>query len=168
MPLAKIKTSPVGHGCFLFLLWIISLIHPASAAGAVEPSNIEVRLLWGTNDKVSPNPHHRSLETFLTKQLRRTLCWTNYFEVAKTNITITTGNVQTVRISKECTVKLHQSSENEFVVELYGKGKLTNRSTEKLVGEHRVVLAGDSENGSAWFVVLKNMSAPSPSKAVQR
>ena len=76
-----------------WILWCLVIgftgaFHMRAAAADVE-LKVEAQLVWGTNDKESPDPKHKQVsEEVRKKLLELPLKWTNYFEVNRKLLSI--------------------------------------------------------------------------------
>jgi hypothetical protein len=120
-----------------------------------EDLKLEVRLIWGTNDKESPNPQHKSIDTPLTRKLAKLFTWKNYFEVNRQEISLALNAAKKVKLREKCLIEVKHLGDARLEVKLYGSGKFVSRTLETIPTGDWLVLAGDSENKTAWFVVLK-------------
>lgn len=121
---------------------------------------LETRLIWGTNDKVSPDPKHKSIDTPLTRELATKFAWKNYFEVNRKEDPIPPGVNKKVELSEKCFLEVKNLGDTRLEVKLYGSGKFVSKTVETIPKGNYLVLAGDSENKTAWFVVLKTIDSP--------
>ena len=133
--------------CGLFLF-------PSGLQARAEDLKVEARLVWGTNDPKSPDSKHKALDTSLSRKLGKIFKWRNYFEVNQKEVTIPMNVAKKIQMSDKCMLEVRNLGGNRVEVKLYGSGKLVNRTEQNLRGDW-LTIAGDSENNTAWFVVLK-------------
>lgn len=136
----------------------VLLLLPFAVRSSQTPATdfrLEVRLIWGTNDKESPNPKHKRIDTPLTEKLSKLFKWQRYFEVNRTSISLPVNWIKKVEMSAKCAVEIKHLQDARVEVKLFGAGELVSRTTETLPKGEWLVLAGSSKNDTAWFVVLK-------------
>jgi hypothetical protein len=137
-------------------LWLVVLASvlwagPTRAADL----RLDVRLIWGTNERSSPDPTHKPIDTPLTRKLGKLLTWKYYFEVNRKEIAIPLNAAKTIKLSGECTIEVINLGESRVEVKLFRAGKFVSKTVETVPKGDWLVLAGDGANKTAWFVVLK-------------
>jgi hypothetical protein len=137
-------------------LWLVTL---ASVlwAGPIRAADLtlDVRLIWGSNDKTSPDPTHKPIDTPLTRKLGKLLTWKHYFEVNRKEIAIPLNAAKTIELSGECAIEVKNLGESRVEVKLFRAGKFVSKTVEAVPKGDWLLLGGDSANKTAWFVVLK-------------
>lgn len=140
----------VGAGLALVLLL---------AWGGVSAQNADLKftaiLVWGTNDSRSPNPKHKPVEAEIKKKLKGLpLKWTNYFEVARTNMAVPLKGSQKVELGR-CELEVKDLGNPNLEIAQYGRGKPVVRQIQTLPRGEILVLGGNAPNNTAWLVMLK-------------
>jgi hypothetical protein len=138
--------------CFS-LLCLEPQFHLAEALAA--DLSVEARLIWGTNDKQSPDPKHKSIDTPLTQRLAKLFTWKYYFEVNRKEASIVRNATRKIELSDKCLIEMKSFGDSRVEVKLFGSGKFLSKTVESIPKGDWLVLAGPSENKTAWFVVLK-------------
>src|SRR5437867_11003141 len=110
---------------FLVLLLAVSLANPVQAAQL----KVELKLIWGTNDKKSPDPTHKLVDDATAAKLRKVFTWTNYFEVNRVTGMIPSRGTNQFVMSKKCTIEITELKGPEVEVTLIGEGKRVNKTT---------------------------------------
>jgi hypothetical protein len=123
---------------------------------------IVARLVWGTNDPKSPNTNHTEVAPELAKKLQKTFKWKNYFLVNSQKTHVPVGIMKPVRMSERCVVEVKNLGEGRVEVKLLGDGKLFGKCTNPLPEDDYLILGGDAENNTAWFVVLRALPVEKP------
>lgn len=138
-----------------FLRWLIVLA-TACSLQTVHAANLELEiiLIWGTNDAKSPKKEHKPVDKELAKKLH-IYKWKNYFEIRRFKETVPNRDSKRIKISDKCEIVIKELEGPKVEVELYGEGKLINRTTKQLDKSEYFVLAGDDKNDNAWFIVIK-------------
>jgi hypothetical protein len=129
-----------------------------SVAASAAEAKIEARLVWGTNDRTSPDPSHKPIDADLKKQLQELpLKWTNYFEVSRKSFDLPSATSKKVTLSDKCAVEVKSLPDNQVEVLLFGKGEQVVKRTQALPKGEILVLGGNAPNSTAWLVVLKKV-----------
>src|SRR5690348_12385913 len=80
---------------------------------------LEVRLIWGTNDEASPDPNHKPIDAELAKKLSKAPSkWKNYFEVCSKAVSLTEGATNKVSMSKQCDLEMKNLADGRLEVKL--------------------------------------------------
>ena len=141
----------------IFRLGFVSLaLAAAGAAVTAAERKMEARLIWGTNEKTSPDPKHRPLDRELAQKLQdMPLKWTNYFEVNRQVFTINDREYTNVVMSKQCSIQVKDKGTNNVTVKVIGQGKEVNRVNKPLPRGEVLTIGGDARNNSAWFITVR-------------
>jgi hypothetical protein len=92
-----------------FFAWCILVVLPFSAVSVktlAADLNLEARLIWGTNDKESPNPRHKCIDTPLTEKLSKLFKWQHFFEVNRHVVTLSVSGMRRVEMSPKCVLEV--------------------------------------------------------------
>ena len=122
------------------------------------------QLVWGTNDDPKKHPQFKELDVRNQKILKN-FKWKHYLVTNRKNFALNPGQQKKVKMSDKCTiVAKHRGASKDqknkrdpqtIAVTLMGEGKAVTRHTKPVCEGHTIVLGGDLENGTAWFVLLK-------------
>jgi len=127
----------------------------ASAAGL----KIEVQLIWGTTNQVSPNAEHKAIGPELKKKLQELpLKWTNYFEVKRIDVDVPSAGVATVPLSQKCRLEITDRGHSTIQVVLFGKGEKVINRTQALPKGETLILGGNAPGATSWFAVLRRLN----------
>ena len=119
---------------------------------------IELHLVWGTDEKTSPNSEHKPVSHELKKQMQALhLKWTNYFDVKQLNIDLPPMGVKKTPLSSKCEVEIKDLGHSKFQVILIGKGEEVINRTQSLPKGETLVLGGNAPASTSWYVVLKRI-----------
>jgi hypothetical protein len=119
---------------------------------------VEAQLVWGTNDKESPDPKHKPVtEEVRKKLLELPLKWTNYFEVNRKMLIIPVASQKKEVLSEKCSVEVKNLGKSKVEVQLYGKGEPVLKRTQDFPRGETLVLAGKAPAETTWLVVLKRV-----------
>ena len=144
------------------ILWclvtsFVGLIEMKSV-GAEAELKLEAQLVWGTNDKASPDPKHKPVsEEVRKKLLTLPLKWTNYFEVNRKQLSIPLASQKKEVLSEKCAVEVKNLGKSKVEVRLFGKGEQVEKRTQDFPRGETLVLAGKAPDETTWLVVLKRV-----------
>jgi len=119
---------------------------------------VEAQLVWGTNDKKSPDPKHKPVsEDVRQRLLLLPLKWTNYFEVNRKLLTIPVASQKKEVLSEKCAVEVKNLGKSKVEVLLFGKGEQVEKRKQDFPLGETLVLAGKAPGETTWMVVLKRL-----------
>jgi hypothetical protein len=148
----KPKPALLTLGAALFAM--LACAPPANAADA----KFEAQLVWGTNDKQSPDPKHKPVEPAVNRRLSQLpLKYTNYFEVNRRSFTVPSSGCQKVDLSDKCEVEVKKKGQDTLEVSLIGKGEKVVKRTQPLPKGEMLVVGGNAPNETAWLVIVKRV-----------
>jgi hypothetical protein len=155
------KRFPFARIWLLTALCLLGVVAYKGSAASPPPVWIRIQLIWGTNDKKSPDPKHKAIDDELAKKLSKSpFRWEHYFEVNSQEVAIATGESKTgIKMSTHCVIDLKNLGKDRFETKLYGKGKLLETRKDSLPKDWPLILAGNAENETAWLVVIKRIDA---------
>ena len=152
MKLRLISATLVAVFCAVFVAW------GGSQDKAPPPMRLEAQLVWGTNDKSSPNDKHTPVRPEVKKKLEDLpLKWSHYFEVSKQRFDVAPSSSTKVTLSKQCSIEVKNLGNSRIEVSHFGKGEHTLRRMQKLPKGETFVLGGNAPNATSWFVLLKRV-----------
>ena len=147
---------------------LTALIYSLVTLGSLALGNIavqaadlkfEAQLIWGTNEKESPDPKHKPIAPDIKKKLEGLpLKWANWFVVNKQTFSIPAGGTKRIALSEKCEIEVKDLGHSKIEVTHYGKGKEVWKGAQELPkGEIFPVLGGNAPNATAWLMVLKRL-----------
>src|SRR2546425_8688076 len=87
---------------------------------------LETQLLWGTNDRTSPDPKHKPVEADIAKKLKELpLKWAHYFVVKRIGFEVPPGGAKRVPLSEKCELEVKDLGRSKIEVTHFGKGQVT-------------------------------------------
>ena len=146
----------LGQICASLLLVVVFLI-PASVVCAADTSSlrIESQLVWGTND-TNVVTKFRLVGPKMSARLKSSpFKWNYYYEVSRQTNTVKFNQEKTVTMSPNCLISIKNLGDSQLQFKLVGHGKLVSDVTQALPKGELLVTGGDAENGTAWFVILR-------------
>ena len=120
---------------------------------------LQTQLVWGTDDSKPPEgKEYKPVEPAIQKKLKELpLKWKNYFEVKRTDFSVTPTVAKKVPLSEKCELNILNQANSTFEVSLIGKGKEVVKRTQALPKGEVLVLGGNAPNATAWLVILKRI-----------
>ncbi len=144
-------------GSLVWLPVLVCFLTLECATWAAE-IKVEAQLLWGTNDRKSPNPKHKPVGEETRKKLKELpLKWTNYFEETRKDFKVTEGESTRVTLSERCEIEVKNLGNNKVEVNHFGKGEKVVKQTQALPKGETLVLGGNAPNETAWLVIVKRI-----------
>jgi len=142
------------------LAWFFAILlsYGGLQADAAPPLKLEAQLVWGTNDKQSPNTKHTPVKPEIKRKLEDLpLKWSNYFEVNRQRFEVPPAGSAKVALSKKCSIEVRNLGNSKIEVSHFGQGEHTLKRTQKLPRGETFVLGGNAPNATSWFVILKRV-----------
>ena len=120
---------------------------------------LQTQLIWGTDDSKPPEgKDYKPVEPDIQKKLKELpLKWKHYFEVRRTDFSVTPATLKKVALSEKCELNVLNPSNSTLEVSLIGKGKEVVKRTQSLPKGEILVLGGNAPNATAWLVILKRV-----------
>lgn len=139
------------------LLIVAALYFPAAVAQAASDTiTIDARLIWGTHD-AKPDPKLKPVGPRLSDKLMHSpFKWDHYYECnAQKPFTLKLNQSKRVTMSKRCEIEVTYVGNSQIKLDLYGNGQLVNTVTQTLPKGEFLLIGGESENSTGWFVVVR-------------
>jgi hypothetical protein len=140
------------------LFVVAVLLFPASvacSASDIGTLNIESQLVWGTNDP-KPDPKLKPVGPKMSARLANSpFKWDHYYEVNRPIFSVKLNETKRVTMSKNCEIKVTNLGGSQIKLELFGKGQPVNTVTQSLPKGELLVVGGNAENSTAWFVIVR-------------
>jgi len=115
----------------------------------------QVRLIWGTNGERPKDKPLKDVDNKLQEKLKGVFKWQNYYEVSQKPLSVPKDSPSAkLKLSDKCEVQVQDLGTSRIEVRLFGEGKPVVKRTQTVIPGEMIVLAGDSKNDTAWFVVL--------------
>ena len=139
-------------GVAMLFLLVVGFATPVQAGEL----KLVVQLIWGTNDKESPDRNHKPVDPKVAKKLKKLpFKWEYYYQVCSHNISVKKGETHTKKLSKECEIKVRNLGDDKVEVQLFGKGELVSTISQSITKDEFLVTGGNAANLTAWFVVMR-------------
>ena len=115
---------------------------------------LQVQLVWATDDVKSPDASHKALAGGLAKKFASTYRWKNYFEVNSQNLSVPVNASKKTALSSHCAVDVKYLGGSKVEVTFEGQGKKLVKMSDIIKPTEPLIIAGDAQNSTAWFVVI--------------
>src|SRR5438132_7035273 len=94
----------------IVLVWVLlaaSFLALGLSRSEGQTMKLEVQLLWGTTNAVSPNPKHKPVEPAIDKKLKELpLKWSHYFVVNRQGFEVPLHRTNKVALSEKCAIEV--------------------------------------------------------------
>src|SRR5438309_12021790 len=118
----------------ILLAWFLAavfLLGPGGLCGQAADLKLQAQLLWGTNDKTSPDPKHKPVEADVAKKLKELpLKWSHYFVVKRVRFEVPPGGAGKVALSEKCELEVRDLGRSKIEVTHFGKGQQVWKDTQ--------------------------------------
>ena len=122
------------------------------AAQAEHHMWLKANLILGTNkehkDKMEAPPQ-------IKDKLSKVFKWKYYYRLNRKKIELKDKDTKPIQLSRSASIKVTNLKKNKKIaVSLYSEGRMLVQKTQALKTGKHMVLAGNTESDSAWFIVL--------------
>jgi hypothetical protein len=80
--------------------------------------------------------------------------WKHYYNLNAMRMNIADAATKTAKLSRAASIKVTNRKNGKVAVSLFSKGRMLVQKTQNLKPGSHMVLAGNTETNSAWFIVL--------------
>lgn len=119
--------------------------------------NLNVRLVWGTDDEATVHPKLAAVDTEATQKLQSIFKWKTYLEILERDIETQPGQEIEAQISPKCLLRISNLGDSRIRVKLVGEGRSVGHQTQRVPMGHILTFAGEDKGDSAWFIVMKRV-----------
>lgn len=131
---------------------ILGSLFAFSALGA--DLKLEAQLVWGTNEKFSPNREHKPVSPEVKKKLQDLpLKWSNYFEVQRVLFRVPASGSTNIALGK-CELAITNLGSSNVSVTQISKGKRLGTRIQALPRGETLILGGNAPGESSWLGVI--------------
>jgi hypothetical protein len=138
----------------LLLAGFLSMALSGLSESAAAEHSFQVQLIWGTDGDKPKNQSLNDVDSKLQEKLKGVFKWKNYFEVTQKPLTISRSGSEKLKLSDKCDIQVREVGSARIEIRLFGEGKLVLKKVQTVTPGEVIVLAGDSKNDTAWFVVM--------------
>jgi hypothetical protein len=129
---------------------------------------LEARLIWGANDD-KETVAYKPVDPELSGKLHRMFKWKNYYEITNKTAGIALNQSRDLKMSDACTIRVKNLGATQVEVSCIGQGKQVHKGTYTLVPPQWLVLGGNGNDNTAWFIGLRTADGKSVySKAISK
>src|SRR5262247_2240653 len=93
----------IGVAVVAALALITSLV---ALAGGTDDLALHAKLVWGANSEKPRDPKVQPVDAETAKKLSKVFKWQSYYEVSRTNFTVSAGSKQKVPMSSKCEIEV--------------------------------------------------------------
>src|SRR2546428_322499 len=115
---------------FLRFSLVLALLLTQAPLQAAE-LKVELKLIWGTNEKAS-DPKHKPVDEATAGKLRKVFTWKNYYEINRLIGTVPSRGTNQFKMSKDCLIEIKELEGPKVEVKLIGEGKPVVKATHHL------------------------------------
>ena len=138
------------------VLFLLGADRVAAAENGSVKIKLEAQLLWGTTNRLSPDPNHKPVEAdVLKKLLTLPLKWTNYFVVNHKTVEVSTAAPVKTAMSAKCEFQVKYLGSNTVEVAYFGNGE--QQVKQAMPKGETLVVAGNAPDATSWLVVLRRL-----------
>lgn len=144
-------------GLFCVCFLILALCVPVGVARAASDTiTIDARLIWGTNE-AKTDSKLKAVGPRLSDKLKTLpLKWDHYYECkAQKPFKLNLNQTNRVTMSKRCDIAVTYLGNSQIKLDLYGNGQLVNTVTQALPKGEFLLVGGEAENSTGWFVAIR-------------
>ena len=138
-----------------FTVMVVTLLIAASGhiAAQADPVTLQARLILGTSKEQKDK---MEASGGIKRKLARVFKWKHYYELNSKQMNIADTVTKSAKLSRAAQVKVTNMKNGRLSVSLFSKGKMLVQKTQNMKPGSHMVLAGNTESDSAWFIVLSN------------
>ena len=136
-----------------FTAWLAALLFASGGfvAAQAEQITVEARLVLGTSKEEKGK---MGVPAAIKKKLARVFKWKHYYELNLKHLKIADAATKSAKLSRAASIKVTNRKNGKVTVSLFSKGKMLIQKAQNLKPGSHMVLAGNTESDSAWFIVL--------------
>jgi hypothetical protein len=135
--------------CFFLSMFLVAVA--ASAADM----KLEARLVRGANDE-KDGLNCKPMNAELAAKLQGTFKWKYYFEITNQCASIPINKSRDLKMSEQYTLRIKNLGGSRVEISCMGDGKQRCKGAYTLTPPKWLVLGGNSENDTAWFIGLRS------------
>ena len=125
----------------------------AQVAAQADPITVQARLVLGVSKE---QKDQMEVSAAIKMKLARVFKWKHYYELNSKRMNIADAATKSANLSRAASIKVTNRKNGKVAVTLFSKGKMLVQKTQNLKPGSHMVLAGNTESDSAWFIVLSN------------
>ena len=119
-----------------------------------DPITVQARLVLGTSKEEKGK---MEVPAAIKKKLARVFKWKHYYELNLKHLKIADAATKSAKLSRAASIEVTNRKNGKVAVSLFSKGKMLVQKAQNLKPGSHMVLAGNTESDSAWFIVLSKV-----------
>lgn len=132
----------------------IGLVLTVSCSDNSERLAYHVQLVRASNEVQPPEPGRTAIGPKLAQHLRPVFSWTNYWEVARKEVFLSSGQRARLQLSPQRRVEIDLTTKGKRTVVAFSKDQAVSLVTRP-IGESMTIIGGDRDNQTAWFIIVR-------------
>lgn len=132
----------------------IGLAVLVSCSAAPDKTAYHVQLVRGSNETQIPEPGSTAIGPKLSRHLRPVFSWTNYWEIARQEVSMSSGQKARLRLSPQREVEIDLTTAGKRTVVAFANDKAVSRVTRS-IGDCMTIIGGDRDKETAWFIIVR-------------
>lgn len=146
--------SLLSSGVLTSWLLALTLAGVLQTQAASTESTYQVILVWGTDGGTPKDKPLTEVDPKLQEKLKGVFKWKNYYEVNRKPLSVAKDNAAKLKLSDKCEIQVQDLGNARAKIRLFGEGTLVVEKSQTVVPGEMIILAGNSKDDTAWFVVL--------------
>ncbi len=123
----------------------------AHVTAQADPVTVQARLVLGTSKE---QKDQMEVSAGIKRKLARVFKWKHYYELNLKHLKIADAATKSAKLSRAASIEVTNRKNGKVAVSLFSKGKMLVQKAQNLKPGNHMVLAGNTESDSAWFIVL--------------
>lgn len=133
----------------------ISVVLMVSCSDRPDKLAYQVQLVRASNEVQPPEPGGAVIGPELAQHLRPVFSWTNYWEIARQEISVSSGRKARLRLSPQRAVEIDLTTAGKRTVVAFSNDAVVSRVTRPL-GDSMTIIGGDRDRKTAWFIIVQS------------
>ena len=123
----------------------------AQVAAQADPITVQARLVLGVSKE---QKDQMEVSAAIKMKLARVFKWKHYYELNSKRMNIADAATKSANLSRAASIKVTNRKNGKVAVSLFSKGRMLVQKAQSLKSGSHMVLAGNTDTDSAWFIVL--------------
>ncbi len=145
---------PPARQICLQLVSTIGLVAMVSCTDRSDKLAYHVQLVRASNEVQPPEPARAVIGPKLAQHLRPVFSWTNYWEIARQQVFVSSGQKAKLRLSPQREVEIDLTTGGKRTVVAFSNDEVVSRVTRPL-GDSMTIIGGDRDRQTAWFIIVR-------------
>ncbi|MDP7442564.1 MAG: hypothetical protein QGI37_12550 [Verrucomicrobiota bacterium] len=136
---------------FTALLAALLFANGGFVAVQAQQITVQAHLVLGTSKEEKGK---MEVPAAIRKKLAQVFKWKHYYNLNAMQMNIADAATKTAKLSRAASIKVTNRKNGKVAVSLFSKGRMLVQKAQNLKPGSHMVLAGNTETNSAWFIVL--------------